>query len=111
MSPSAFVKAAGTRSRDVKRKLPRIGSGGRGDDLNADVHPYREDAAAGSDVGAGENVVHGRRRMSSPAIRQERFSQMCHQNKRQIHSIRRDTTSPNTNSTADQMKAETKLAI
>lgn len=34
-----------------------------------------------------------------------------HQNKRQTHSIKRDTTSPNTRSTADQMNADTKLAI
>jgi len=53
----------------VLEKVPRTGSGGRGDILNADLRPYRENAAAASDEN-GHSVDHGRRYKAAPGFRQ-----------------------------------------
>jgi hypothetical protein len=49
--------------------MPRTGSGGRGDILNADVRPYRDNAAAASDKD-GRGVDHGRGYKAAPGFRQ-----------------------------------------
>jgi hypothetical protein len=50
--------------------MPRIGSGGRGELLNADVRPNRENAAAASDKD-GRGVGHGRGYKAAPGFRQD----------------------------------------
>jgi hypothetical protein len=57
------------RSRWGSRKTPRTGSGGQGDNLNADVRPCRIDAAAASGE-HGREVDHARRYKAGAVFRQ-----------------------------------------
>jgi hypothetical protein len=58
------------RSRCRRRKMPRTGSGGKGDILNADVRPYRSGTAAASDEN-GRGVDHGPGYKAAPGWRQD----------------------------------------
>jgi hypothetical protein len=50
--------------------MPRTGSGGKGDILNADVRPYRSGTAAASDEN-GRGVDHGPGYKAAPGWRQD----------------------------------------
>src|SRR5229473_894008 len=62
--------AAGNQIALVWKEVPRTGSGGRGDILNADVRPYRNGTAAASNQD-GRGVHHGRGYKATPGFRQD----------------------------------------
>src|SRR5580700_3641164 len=80
--------------------MPRTGSGGRGGNLNADVRPYRDNAAA-----AGGDGGHGVRIADPRPASSDRLQTVRHS-----HSAICAMTSPDSNSAADQTSADTKLA-
>src|SRR5579872_312613 len=94
-----------------QESMPRIGSGGKGDDLNANDRPYRGGAAAAIGQECGHGVDHGAAaiRPQLPAVKD--FRELTAQTRRKTHSTILAITSPNSKSAADQIKAETKLAI
>ena len=91
--------------------MPRIGSGGKGDDLNANDRPDRGGAAAAIGQEWGHDVDHGAAaiRPRPPAVKV--FRERTAQTNRKNHSTILAITSPNSKSAADQTRADTKLAI
>src|ERR1700733_1068773 len=91
--------------------MPRIGSGGKGDDLNANNRPNRRNAAAATGEQRGHNVDHGTRAIKPWRPGVKVLGVFSPQTARQSHSIISAITSPNNNNAADQTNADTKLAI